>query len=447
MQEFTPHDFGLIICDEAHHATARTYRRIFDYFGRNPELKRLGVTATPDRCDEVALGKVFDTVAYHYEIPNAILDGFLVPIDQRYIVIEDLDFSAIRTTAGDLNAGDLEAVLLTEKFLHGIVNPTLELAGDRPTLVFTVSVAHAERVAEIINRHRPQQAICLHASTPSDERREMLRRFKRREVQYLVNCGLFLEGFDETSIGCVAIGRPTKSRALYAQMIGRGTRPHPPGLIDQDDYAPDDRCELIATSGKPDLLVLDFVGNSGKHKLMSSADILGGNYADEVVEKAKAKARQKAAAGQPTSMLNDLIEAQKEYEEEQKRRRRLIVAKASYRNSKVDPFDVLDVAPKREPGWHKGRLATDRQLEVLKSNGIEKAGMSFWEATQLIQQIFDRRDKGLCTFKQAKLLAKFGYSAETSFEDAKTLIDRIAANGWKRPVEASVNGPVEPALR
>ena len=95
MQRFNPYEFGLLIIDEAHHAPAQSYRRVIDYYGQNPELRVLGVTATPDRKDEQALGKVFDSVAFDYELPQAIDDGWLVPIRQEFIVCEDLDFSSI----------------------------------------------------------------------------------------------------------------------------------------------------------------------------------------------------------------------------------------------------------------------------------------------------------------------------------------------------------------
>jgi hypothetical protein len=108
---FKPEEFGLVIIDEAHHAVATTYKKVLDYFGQNPNLKILGVTATPDRADEEALGQVFESVAYDYQIPNAVHDGWLVPIDQQFVYVEGLDLSACKTTAGDLNSGDLARIM------------------------------------------------------------------------------------------------------------------------------------------------------------------------------------------------------------------------------------------------------------------------------------------------------------------------------------------------
>ena len=100
MSKFDPQRFGVLIIDEAHHATSPSYRRVIDYYRTNPALKVLGVTATPDRADEEALGQVFQSVAFDYEVLDAIHDGWLVPIEQQMVHVEGLDYSSIRTTAG-----------------------------------------------------------------------------------------------------------------------------------------------------------------------------------------------------------------------------------------------------------------------------------------------------------------------------------------------------------
>lgn len=455
MLNFPAEQFGLLIIDEAHHTTARTYQRVVKHFGG---AKVLGVTATPDRADEEALGKIYDSVAYDYEIPDAIRDGWLVPIDQQLVRVDDLDFTNVRTTAGDLNQGDLEKAMMPagdidrsrsdltdeelaaiereERLLHSIVDPTIQLAGDRPALIFATSVVHAERIAEIINRHRDGSAVSVHGGTPSEERRQILYRFKHGQFQFLVNCMLFTEGFDETRISVVAIARPTKSRALYAQMVGRGTRPLP-GLVDGPYMDADGRCEAIACSEKSALLVLDFVGNSGRHKLVTTADILGGNYDDATIERAKAAVAKASANGKSADALEELVKAQKEIEAEERKRRAQVIARASFRTQKVNPFDVLDIMPTREPGWHKGRKPTDRQLEVIAKAGIEVGSdTTFWEASQILDALSKRRDRKQCTYKQAKILGRFGYDPNMGFDDARRTIDAIVANNWKRPPEA-----------
>lgn len=154
MSKFDPSDFGILICDECHHYVSPAYKRVVDYFKQNGELRVLGVTATPDRADEEALGQIFDSVAFDYEILDAIHDGWLVPVDQQMIHIDSLDFSSMRTTAGDLNSGDLAEIMEKEEVLHGVASASIEIIGTKRTLAFTSSVRHAEMLCSIFNRHR-----------------------------------------------------------------------------------------------------------------------------------------------------------------------------------------------------------------------------------------------------------------------------------------------------
>lgn len=426
-QRFNPADFGLVIIDEAHHATAASYRKVIEVF-TSAGAKVVGVTATPDRADEEALGQVFESVAFDYQIVDAIRDGWLVPIDQQFVYVEGLDLSACRTRSNDLSEQDLARIMEVEEMLHKVVAPTIELAGDMQTIVFAVSVAQAERSCEIFNRHRPGCAEFICGDTDKEVRRDLVRRYLAGEYQFLCNCQVATEGFDAPNTGVVAIARPTKSRALYCQMVGRGTRPLP-GLVDGLPDA-ESRRAAIAASSKSSVLILDFVGNSGRHKLISTADILGGNESDEVVARAEASAKKKSQRGEKTDMLEEIMEARRQCEEEAKQKRRAIVAGARFGTKSVNPFDVLDITPKREPGWHRGRQPTDKQIDLLEKNGIQTRNLSFWEATQLIDGIIKRRAEGKCTVKQARTLAKYGHQSDVTFEEAKKIIDGIAARGW-----------------
>lgn len=439
MSRFSPDDFSLVIVDEAHHATADSYRRVLNHYRQNPKLKVLGVTATPDRSDEEALGQVFDSVAFVYEINDGITEGWLAPVVQRMVYVEGLDFSHVRTTAGDLNGADLASVMEFEKNLHGIAHPTFELAAGRKTLVFAASVAHAERLCEILNRHKSDCARFVFGTTDDVTRKNTLRAYKRGDFQFLVNVGVFTEGFDEPSIQVVAVARPTKSRSLYTQMVGRGTRPLD-GIVDGLAEV-SDRLAAIAGSAKPCVEVLDFVGNSGKHKLMTTADILGGNYSEEVVELAQQKARD-AHKGVDMRKLLEEAEAEIErmrLEQEEARKseaanRVKLVGRAKYATEIVNAFDVLDVKPAIERGWDKKHPATEKQVEFLRKQGINNASqLSRKHAGQLVGQIMQRWDAKACTFKQARVLKKYGYPTDVGFGEAKQLIDAIAANGWKRP--------------
>lgn len=434
MEKFDPFEFGLLLVDEAHHAPASTYRRVFDYFAKNPDLRHVGVTATPDRTDEEALGQIYESVAFEYQIVDAINDGWLVPIEQQFVQVEGLDLSQAKTNKGDFSDASLSRIFKEESILHRVVDPTFELAGDQQAIVFASSVEHAERMAEIFNRHRRNSAACIHGKTDAEVRKQLLERFAQGEIQFLTNMGIFTEGFDCPAVSVIAMARPTKSRALYCQCVGRGTRPLP-GVVDGLETS-DLRRRSISMSSKPSVLVLDFVGNSGRHKLISTADILGGNESDVVIDRAANNAKKKSARGERVDMQREIEEARHQLEEETRRARQSLIAKARFSTRSVNPFDVLDLVPRREPGWHKGRKPSEGMKRALAKFKVDQETidkMSFWQAKQAMDNLVKRAEQGKCTLKQAKILAKHGYDTEASFSEAREIIDALAANGWKRP--------------
>ncbi len=438
MTKFKPDEYSAVILDESHHARADSDLRVLDYYKQNPKLKVLGVTATPDRGDEKALGQIFQTVAYEYEIQDAIRQGWLVPIRQQSVLVDGLDYSKCRTTAGDLNGADLRAVLEYETALHGIASPTIELTEDKKTLVFAASVGQAERLTEILNRHKPASARFVYAKTPKEERRALFDDYARGKFQYLVNVGIATEGWDEPGVEKVVMARPTKSRALYAQMAGRGTRPLS-GIVDGLDTE-EERREAIERSAKPYLEIIDFVGNSGRHKLITSADILGGKYSDEVIVRTKRNVEKRTGGGgEPVDVLDELEEAERELKLERQRlaeeasRQRLTI-RAKYSTAAVNPFDIFDLEPWRERAWHKGRAPSAKQCDFLERSGVDISGLSFTGAQQIIKKIIENRNAGACTYKQAKVLKRFGYDPSgITFERAGELITAIANNNWRRP--------------
>ena len=437
MNRFDPKEFSLLVIDEAHHAPAATYKRIIEYYKQNPVLKILGLTATPDRTDKKAMGQIFEEVAYAYDIRDGIDDGWLVPIEQQSVFVEGLDYSKVKTTAGDLNGKDLAEVMEFEEILHGIADPTVQLTGDRKSLIFAASVVHAERLTEIINRHKPDSARFVCGTTPKEIRRSMFKDFAEKKFLYLVNVGVATEGFDDPGIECVVMARPTKSRALYCQMLGRGTRTLP-GIVDLCPGVPERR-EAIANSDKPHLEVMDFVGNAGKHKLLCPADILGGNYTDEVVELAKENAAKKSdETKKPVDIATELQKAEREIakrhrDAEDAISRDHLLLRAKYSTAKVNPFNIIDIDPVKEKPWHKGRTPTTGQTKYLEKCGVDTDGLSFTHASQIIDTMIKRREGGTCTYKQAKCLQKFGFDVtEMSFSQAGKTIGALAKVGWQK---------------
>ena len=444
MKLFDPFDFGLVVCDEAHHYTSPSFRKVLDHYKQNPELKILGVTATPDRADEEALGQVFESVAYAYEILDAINDGWLVPVDQKMVHIEGLDFSLIRTTAGDLNGADLAAVMEAEKNLQGIAAASIDIIGsDKRTLVFTVTVKQAEMLAEIFNRHRAGMADWVCGATPKHQRHKIFKDFDSGKTQVLVNVGVATEGYDNPKVEVIVQGRPTKSRCLYAQIIGRSLRPLA-GIVDGLETA-DQRKTAISNSPKPSALVLDFVGNAGRHKLMSTADILGGKVSEEAIARAVDKVKKSGKAMRMDQALADAErDIQREIEERKRReaaRKAHLIAEAKYSTKTVSPFDVFGLRPANSRGWDRGRSLTENQRAMLLRNGVNPANLPFAQSRQLLNEMHKRINKGLCSLKQAQLLLKHGYDVKgVTFQEANRLIDGLKKNNWRRPSESVAVG-------
>lgn len=436
MGRFNPKDFGVLIIDECHHATAESYKTLIHYYKfNNPDIKILGVTATPDRADEEALGQVFDSVAYDYEILDAINDGWLVPIDQQFVTINGLDFSEMRTTAGDLNGADLAQVMEGEKNLQGVAGATISIVGNRRAIVFTASVKQAEDLCNIFNRHKPNMAGWVCGKTPKDERRTILEQFQKGTVQIVANCGVLTEGFDDAGVEVVVMARPTKSRSLYAQMAGRSTRPLP-GTVDHLDE-PDARRQAIASSPKPSCLIVDFVGNSGRHKLMTSADILGGKVSDDAIENAVKKAKAKGKSVR----MSDLLEQEEDDIQEKVRKAKLaeeakranLMAKVRYNQKHINPFDALQLHPTKDRGWDKGRTLSQPQKNLLMKQGINPDTMSYAEGRQLLNEMFRRWNGKLCSMRQAAALMAHGYKDVRNMkrDDASKILEAIGHTSRK----------------
>ena len=204
--------FHTIIVDEAHHAASPTYRKILDYF--DPE-RVLGFTATPNRADGLGLEAVFDKIIFQRDLRWGIEHGYLSPIHCKRVNI-GYDLAGVATRMGDYAPGELERAVNVDKCNDAIAEIVANIA-EPPVLIFAVDVAHARAIAERIPGAKA-------LSAESRDRAEVVEAFKRGDVPVLVNCALFTEGTDLPNTRTVIIARPTKSAALYTQMVGRGTR-------------------------------------------------------------------------------------------------------------------------------------------------------------------------------------------------------------------------------
>ncbi len=276
LAKLDPQDFYLIVVDEAHHAISTTYRRVFDHFDLfAPASRRLlvGFTATPYRGDRKGLGEVFEEVAFERHLPEMIAQGFLCQISGwRVSTHTDLDKVSVR--AGDFVAGQLAEAVNTGDRNALIIRSYCELARGRRGLVFCVDVEHAKQLA-LGFRESGIRAAAVWGAMAKSDRAATLERFSRGELDIITNCNVLTEGFDEPRVDCVIMARPTKSRLLYTQIIGRGTRLHPE---------------------KNDLVVVDVVDNTAKHSLVGLNQLfalppaldLGGRRATEMAAQLRA---------------------------------------------------------------------------------------------------------------------------------------------------------------
>lgn len=381
MEKFDPFDFGLILVDEAHRAAAASYRRVFDYFKTNPEVRILGVTATPDRSDKVGLKVAFDDVAFDLNIRWGVENGWLVPPKQSFVQIDGLDLRQVRTVAGDLDQNQLARLVEQEENLHAMAAPIVDVAGtDRQCIVFTASVPQAHRLAELIRDYHFRKfgvggdrvAVSLDGSlNPQDPRRlAIVREFKAGEIQHLVNCGVATEGFDAPNVSVIAGGRPTKSRALYTQCIGRGTRPLP-GTV-EGLASPAERIAAIKASPKPQCTVLDFVGQSGTHSLICTTDILAGEN-----EPAEVKERANRIQSNPNfdgDALDAMRAAREQLEAEREAKRAKVTVGVNYKLVEQRTlYDLATMPNVQVPNYLKNAQVTDKQRAFMLKLGFTTA--------------------------------------------------------------------------
>lgn len=222
LAQFPPDYFQTIIIDEAHHAISGSYQVILDYFS---DAHVLGVTATPDRGDKQNLGKVFDSLAYEYTLPQAIHEGYLTPIRALTVPVQ-IDFTHVGTAAGDYKPGDIATAL--DPYLDQIAAEMAKHCADRKTVVFLPLVKTSQKFRDILCRHGFRAA---EVNGESDDREQVLQDFSDGKYNVLCNSMLLTEGWDCPEVDCVVVLRSTKVRALYCQMVGtwhtsgRGERP------------------------------------------------------------------------------------------------------------------------------------------------------------------------------------------------------------------------------
>jgi superfamily II DNA or RNA helicase len=429
MEEYDPNEIGLIVLDECHHSASDEHMKVLEYF---IHAFVLGVTATPERLDGIGMEEVFEAVAYCYPIEEARPDGWLVDAYVSEHPIDGLDLSQLRKRAGDLPPEAL-GELMAEYSMPVAAN-IVRLAGDRPTIVFCATVAHAHSQAAALRRYTDERVEVADGGTDKDIRRDVVADFRAGAVRYLVNAMLWTEGFDAPNASCIALVRPTCSRSLLLQCIGRGTRPEP-GVVDRPELRHDipGRLAAIANSNKPNLLVLDFTSQVKVVGLASPADVLAGRLTPEerlalagiklcgdrtIDELTREAIRLAAAAAAEAAALSDAVAEDAEV---------------------LDPWDPSIVMsmklPRDDP---QEARCSPAQAAYLTRCGIESAEkLSASRAKTLSGALAVRQKRNLCTYKQQLALQKVGVPPSTTtrmyIETAAKLIDQLVSNRWRRP--------------
>lgn len=409
LEQFARDYFDVIVVDEAHHILSDSYQRIMEHFDG---AKVLGVTATPDRGDMRNLGQFFERLAYEYTLQKAIKEGYLCPIQAVTIPLR-LDLSGVSVQAGDFKSADIDTAL--DPYLYQIVEEMRDYCADRKTVVFLPLIKTSAKFRDILNGMGFRAA---EVNGNSKDRTEVLAAFDAGEYNVLCNSMLLTEGWDCPSVDCIVVLRPTKVRSLYSQMVGRGTR---------------------LSEGKDNLLLLDFLWHTERHELCHPASLICDN--DEVarrmtknledaagcpvdIEEAEQKASEDVVAQREEALAKQLAEMRK--------RKRKLVDPLQFEMS-IQAEDLSGYVPTF--GWEMAP-ASDKQRQTLERLGIypdmiDNAG----KAALLLDRLAKRRSEGLTTPKQIRFLEGKGFLhvGQWRFDDAKHLIDRIAANRWRVP--------------
>lgn len=406
LARFPNNYFQDIIVDEAHHCLSDSYKRVLDHF---PNANILGVTATPDRGDMKNLGEFFDSKAYEYSMTEAIREGYLCPIKAQMIPLE-LDIADVGISSGDFSAGEIGHAL--EPYLHQIASEMANYCRGRKTVVFLPLIATSQKFCAMLNDAGLRAA---EVNGNSDDRSEVLADFEAGKYDVLCNSMLLTEGWDCPSVNCIVVLRPTKIRSLYQQMVGRGMRLSP---------------------GKTELLLLDFLWMTERHDLCRPSALIS---KDEAIAKKIDERMVEDADG------FDLIEAEEQAERDILAERESALAKqlAEMRGKKrklVDPLQyALSIAAEDLTNYvptFAWEMAppSEKQIAFLERRGIfadsvRNAGL----ASLLIDRLQRRQQMGLATPKQIRCLERYGFRqvGTWAFEDASSLISRLADNSWR----------------
>lgn len=246
-------DFRLMVIDEAHHAVSGSYIDVIKGLGfmnDDPDKLLVGVTATPWRLDGQGLDNVFQKIVFQRSLSTMIRAGCLTDLKAIRVKTET-NLVGVHTRMGDFAPGELESVVNTGARNRIIVASFKQYAKDRRAAAFCAGVAHAKDLAKAF-KDAGFRAGVVYGDMKQEDRETVLHAYKQGDIQVLTNCEILTEGWDDEQTDCLLMCRPTKSKGLYTQMVGRGTRLFP---------------------GKENCLVLEFTDN--RHDICNLGTLVG----------------------------------------------------------------------------------------------------------------------------------------------------------------------------
>jgi superfamily II DNA or RNA helicase len=393
--EQMPRDrFGLVVVDEAHHAPARIYSDVIDHF--EPRFL-LGVTATADRLDGVGLAGHFGgKPLFSYSLRQAIADGRLVRVKQLAVeTATDLD--DVRSRMGDFVEGDLADAINTPERNRTVVEAYLEHARGRKAITFCAGLEHVADLTRVFAA-AGVRAAAVTGKMEVEQRREVLADFKAGRFEVLTNCQVLTEGYDERSVSCVLMARPTASRSLYTQCVGRGFR-------------------LCPETNKEDCIVLDFVDNCHRHKLFNVLNLLGAKKACD------------ARGGDALAMVEEEEEAEREAEAAAERFR--VEHPVRWKATEVSPWaDLPSLAGYRPTGPWCAEPPSEKQFAYLcrRFELDPDRPLTRGQASYLIDQCMQREALLPATPNQVYCLRRLGrWRPGLTRQQASEIIGRYKA--------------------
>lgn len=391
--QFPPNAFDRVIVDEAHHYVAGEYLKSIKYFA-DGGAKIIGLTATPARKDKKSMGRLFASQAVDppFDLAYGIDDAWLSPISLHTIPTDvDLDTVAISKVGKDFDREALDERILG--VIASVVRVAMEHTGSMRTIVWTPGVKSAHGAAEAMNSLHPGSAMAIDGAMPVDTKRSAIKRHRDGEFQFLINCGVLIEGYDDARLLCMIDAAPTKSLPRCTQKAGRISRPWP-GTCDFETSA--ERALAMAASPKPKALWIDLSYNGSKHDIMGAVDVLGGTYTDK--ERAYAK-RSLAKPGSGGSVKDALRAARAAMA--------AIALRAKVRMEDKGRRDLKRVTAetKPEPPDPAGPPSA-AQTRGLERFGVPVDGITHSEAQKALNREYMAKSRNWCNWREREAISR-----------------------------------------